>query len=108
MQISSMLTSEEIKRRVERTRQIQRKRYETESFCVNAHLTEQGVEKYCRLSQKEELWLEQFIDERELSYRSYVRILKVARTIADMEESKDIQENHLMEAVNLRMGWNQD
>ncbi|MBE5956452.1 MAG: ATP-binding protein [Lachnospiraceae bacterium] len=97
-----------IQKRVERTRAIQRRRYEEESFCVNAHLNEQGIEKYCRLDEKEKDWLEQLIDKNEMSYRSYVRILKLARTIADMEESEQIKERHLIEAVMLRMGLQEE
>ncbi len=100
-------TSEEIRKRVERTRDIQRKRYRNEVFSVNAHLTEAGIEKYCKLSKSDEEWLDNLIDVNELSYRSYVRIIKLARTIADMDEADDIEEKHLMEAVMLRMGWNQ-
>ena len=100
-------TSETIRKRVEKTRMIQRNRYQKENFSVNAHLTGAGIEKYCRLSSEDEAWLENFIDANDLSYRSYVRILKLARTIADMDESDLIEQKHLMEAVMLRMGWNQ-
>ena len=100
--------SETIRKRVEKTRAIQRERYRKEDFFVNSHLSEKGIEKYCKLATKEKEWLENLIDTNEMSYRSYVRILKLARTIADMDESDQIEEKHLMEAVMFRMGWNQE
>jgi magnesium chelatase family protein len=100
--------SEMIRKRVEKTRKIQRKRYEKEDFIVNSHLNEKGLKKYCRLAVKEKEWLDHLIDSNEMSYRSYVRILKLARTIADMDESDWIEEKHLIEAVMFRMGWNQE
>lgn len=101
-------TSEMIRKRVEKTRNIQRKRYEKEDFIVNSHLNEKGLKKYCNLAAKEKEWLDHLIDSNEMSYRSYVRILKLARTIADMDESDWIEEKHLIEAVMFRMGWNQE
>lgn len=101
-------SSKTIQKRVEKARKIQRERYLDETFQVNSHLTEKGIKKYCSLKKKEEDWLDLFIDQHAMTYRSYVRILKLARTIADMEEAEQIEEKHLMEAVMFRMGWNQD
>ncbi len=97
--------SEMIRARVDRTRNLQRKRYKKEAFSVNAHLTGDGLEKYCNLDESDREWLEEFIDNNDITYRGYVRILKLARTIADMELSERIQRNHLTEAIVLRMGW---
>ena len=98
--------SEQIRKRVERTRAIQSERYKNESFHVNANLTETGIQKYCHLAQENEDWLESFVDQNDMTYRGYVRILKLARTIADMEEAENIEERHLTEAIMFRMGWN--
>lgn len=98
-------TSEQIRKRVERTRQIQRVRYAKETYCVNGSLNEQGVRRYCVLFHEDEEWLESFVDQNQLTYRSYVRVLKLARTIADMEEADQITRSHLTEALMLRMGW---
>lgn len=97
--------SKDIQNRVEHTRQIQRKRYKNEIYNVNAQLDEQGIHKYCKLDQECEKSLGELVKRYNLSYRSYVRILKIARTIADMEESKNIMEEHMAEAMLFRMGW---
>lgn len=98
-------SSEQIRKRVERTRQIQRKRYEKETFRVNGNLTEKGIQKYCTLSNEEEEWMVSFVEDNDMTYRGYVRVLKLARTIADMEQSDQIEHRHLTEAIMLRMGW---
>jgi len=68
----------------------------------NAHLNNREVEKACRLSDADHLLLEQAIDKFGLSARAYHRILKVARTIADLAQSETIQTKHLTEALGYR------
>lgn len=98
-------SSDVIRKRVERTRQIQRERYKTETYSVNAQLNEQGIQTYCKMEPSCENRLGELIKRYNLSYRSYVRILKIARTIADMEGKQHILEEHLAEAIMFRMGW---
>lgn len=98
-------SSLDIKKRVEICREIQRSRYKKENFEVNAHLNESGVEKYCTMTRECENLLEELVKKSKISFRGYVRILKLARTIADMEESSQIEETHLAEAILFRMGW---
>jgi magnesium chelatase family protein len=60
------------------------------------------VEKYCRLSEEDHMLLEQAREKLSLSARAYHRILKVTRTIADLDGADTIQTNHLMEAISYR------
>lgn len=98
-------SSKEIQKRVEMARQIQRDRYKKERYEVNARLDEQGIAAYCPMEAVCEERLKELISKHTLSYRSYVRILKLARTIADMDGEDSIKEHHLAEAIMFRMGW---
>ena len=60
------------------------------------------VETFCVLKEKEKRLLEKAMDRLKLSARAYHRILKLARTIADIEDSQHIESNHLMEAISYR------
>ena len=95
-------TSRQIRQRVQRTVDIQRKRYQDEPFSYNGELPERALGRYCRLNKSEEEFLEEFFQAEKCSSRRISRILKVARTIADMEESEQIREQHIAEAVSLR------
>ena len=65
------------------------------------------VEKYCALGTTERELLKNYFEKRKMSARSYHRILKVARTIADLSQSESIMELHLMEALSYRNCLNQ-
>ena len=95
-------SSQEIRKRVEKTIQIQKKRYRNEKFSYNSELTNRTIEKYCYLGRKEKEYLESCFLNEEYSMRRISRIIKVARTIADMEECADIREEHITEAVRFR------
>lgn len=95
-------SSGEIRRRVQRTVDIQKKRYQKEPFSYNSQLPEKALKRYCPLSQNEMDYLEDFFCAEECSSRKISRILRVSRTIADMEESVQIREKHITEAVCLR------
>ena len=96
-------SSKEIKKRVERARQIQKERFKNDKgvYC-NAQMTEKMVATYCALGEQEELVLKQAFDNLGLSARAHNRILKVARTIADLKESKDIGVEHIAQAIYFR------
>ncbi len=79
-----------------RERQLQRQQK------ANRFLNNKEIEKYCQLSKADEALLAQVMDKFRLSARAYHRILKVARTIADLANSKQIQTTHLSEAVAYR------
>lgn len=95
-------TSEEIRKRVEKTRKIQLDRYKDIEIFSNSELTPKLMERYCNLDEKCQDILEKAFNKLGFSARAYGRILKVARTIADMEESKNIKANHLLEAIQYR------
>lgn len=95
-------TSEEVKKRVNNARSIQRQRYKEEGIYCNAELTPRLIEKYCKLDKKGTEILQLAFQRLGLSARAYSRILKVARTIADIEESKQIMQSHIAEAIQYR------
>ena len=95
--------SEEIRKRVIKARSIQNKRFaEYERIHCNAQMSRKQVEQYCRISVEGEKLLKTAMERLGLSARAYDRILKVARTIADLEESPEIEIEHLSEAINFR------
>ena len=97
-------TSETVRKRVNRVREIQRKRFSGDGIYVNADMGERQIEKYCKLSKECETILKNAYESLGLSPRARSRIIKVARTIADMAESPDILPKHILEAVSYRHG----
>ena len=95
-------TSQEVKERVNQAREIQRQRYKEEAIFSNAALTPKLIEKYCKLDEEGKKILEMSFEKLGLSARAYGRILKVARTIADLGGSEQIQKNHIAEAIQYR------
>lgn len=95
-------TSKEIKERVNRARQIQYVRYQKESIISNSELTVKMIEKYCKLNEQSKKILEIAFNKLGLSARAYSKILKVARTIADLDGKENINEKHIAEAIQLR------
>ncbi len=96
-------TSEVIRERVCIAREIQKKRYEGTGMITNAMLSVQALQSYCVLGEKEECLLKRAFVSLELTARTYHKILKVARTIADLDGEETIQERHLKEAISYRM-----
>ncbi|MDD5728740.1 MAG: YifB family Mg chelatase-like AAA ATPase [Victivallales bacterium] len=88
--------------RVIAAREIQSRRFKAQSFYCNAGMSSRHLQKFCRLENKSVLLLRQAITNFNLSPRAYDRILKVARTIADLAGQEQISENHLFEAVSYR------
>lgn len=95
-------TSEEIKKRVNQARIIQRERYKQENIYSNSSLTPKLITKYCKLDKESKKLLEIAFEKLGLSARAYGRILKVARTIADLVGSETIQKEHIAEAIQYR------
>ncbi len=99
-----------IRERVIAARGIQTERYKgVEGIHSNAQLTPKLMKKYCEIDQSGEALLKNAVDRLGFSARSYTRILKVARTIADLEQSENIATQHLAEAIQYRSldreGW---
>ena len=95
-------TSEKIKERVNIARKIQFNRYKEFGIFSNAELTPSLTNKYCKLDEKGKTILQSAFEKLGLSARAYGRILKVARTIADLSSSENIMPNHLAEAIQYR------
>lgn len=95
-------TSEEIRNRVNIARNIQMERYKNENFYFNSQLTPKTIKKYCKLDRKVQTLLERAFATMNLSARAYHRILKCARTIADLDQSEQIKEKHISEAICYR------
>ena len=95
-------TSEDIRKRVMKVRKIQEERYRKEEIHFNSELTPKMIRKYCKLGDKEKELIENAFVNLNLTARAYHRILKVARTIADLEGDGDINTYHLSEAICYR------
>lgn len=95
-------TSEQIKARVNKARKMQRERYKNLEIYSNSELTPNLIEKYCKLNKKGKEILQKAFDNLGLSARAHGRILKVARTIADLDEKENIETNHIAEAIQYR------
>jgi magnesium chelatase family protein len=99
-----------VRERVIRARTIQAKRFETAiGIYSNSQMTPSMLRKYCQLDEAGGRLLKTAMEIRGLSARAYDRILKVARTIADLDESQTIKPEHISEAINYRNldkeGW---
>lgn len=95
-------TSAQIRERVLLARQIQEARFRGTGLRFNADMGAAEVERYCTLGRDERRYMEQMFGVMHLSARGYHRILKVARTAADLEGSSRIREEHLAEAICYR------
>lgn len=96
------LNSEEMKKIVKNTVKIQEERYKGLSIRYNSELNTAQIKKFCRLDEKGNRLMKQAYEQNDLSARGYGKILKVARTIADMEQSEEIGIHHLSEAICFR------
>ena len=99
-------SSAEIRKRVIRARKIQAERYKSENILTNSELTPKLVKKYCKIDKAGEELFKTAIVKYQLSGRRYDRILKLARTIADLDGSDDIKQQHLMQALQYRVSFN--
>lgn len=91
-----------IRKRVEKARKIQQKRYQNEKICFNGELSGKQIRKYCVLTENAFQVAKNAFELMELSARSYHRILKVSRTIADMEGEELIHTRHVAEALTYK------
>jgi magnesium chelatase family protein len=91
-----------VKERVDKARAIQNERYGVDSGICNARMKPADLRRYCELDEASAGLMKQAFEAMGLTARSYDRILKVARTIADLDSSEDIQPQHLAEAIQYR------
>lgn len=95
-------TSAQIRERVCRVREIQRERYRNQKFLTNSMLQVKDLNQYCGLDKEGERLMRHAFDTMNLTARTYHKILKVARTIADMDGQEQIAAVHLKEAIGYR------
>ena len=95
-------SSSEIRKKVGKAHQIQEQRFSRDKILANSEMDIPLIKKYCQINEKTQNLLKNYINSGRLSARGYHRVLKVARTIADIEESENISEQHLAEALMYR------
>ena len=94
--------SASIRARVNSARRVQIERYKNEGIFYNSQLNSKLIDKYCRINASQRKMMQKAFVSLNLSARAYGRILKVARTIADLEGVENIQDHHLAEAIQYR------
>lgn len=94
--------SVDIRKRVKYARDIQNFRYKNEKIHCNAQLTQKLINKYCKLDKESNELIDRVYSIYNISVRCYTRILKVARTIADLNDHNKISKTDIMEAVQYR------
>jgi len=99
-------SSSKIREKIEKAREIQRERFSSVDSFVNSEMKIPQIKKYCQIDFRSKNILKRFVDSGKLSARGYHRVLKVARTIADLDYSENISYNHLTEALMYRVGEN--
>ena len=95
-------SSKLVKQRVNHARQIQAARYKNEKIYCNSELNTSLIKKYCKLDFESKELLLNAINSKQLSTRTYFKIIKLARTIADMEGVELIQKKHIIEAIHYK------
>ena len=95
-------SSEEIASRILACREIQSTRYKNINIKTNARIPDSRLEDFCHVNNSDALLLKQAMKDLSLSARAYNRILKVARTIADLAKSKNLEKLHILEAIQYR------
>lgn len=101
--MDDVISSEHMRKQVEKVRKIQEERYKDERISFNSQLEGDLLQKYCFLDDACSQLMENAFKNLGLSARGYVKVLKVARTIADLEESLNIRVSHIAEALSYRM-----
>ncbi|GAB6886540.1 YifB family Mg chelatase-like AAA ATPase [Desulfothermus okinawensis JCM 13304] len=101
-QTSSGLSSRVMRERILMAREIQQKRYKDLPFSTNSKLYGKWLNEFCDLGEKEHGFLQNAVEKLGLSARAYTRVLRIARTIADLDKKEKIEVNHLAEAIGYR------
>ncbi|MBI2621230.1 MAG: YifB family Mg chelatase-like AAA ATPase [Candidatus Levybacteria bacterium] len=95
-------TSSEVRKIIQKARDLQTKRFRKEKILSNSEMNNKLIKKYCQLSNESLEILKLAVTKLNLSARSYNKIIKVSRTIADLDSSKEIKPNHIAEALQYR------
>ena len=96
-------SSSEIRKRVIDARERQLRRFKGRKVYSNAHMGTKDVKKHCQVNDEGKELLEMAVQKLGFSARAYTRVLKVARTIADLEGEENIRPGHISEAIQYRM-----
>ena len=96
-------SGQKIRKKVEMARQIQEERFKSQKILANSEMNIPQIQKYCQIDLKSQGLLRNYVNSGKLSARGYHRVLKVARTIADLDNSTDILYTHLAEALMYRV-----
>jgi len=90
----------EIRKRVIKAREIQYKRFK--EIRTNSTMTQEELKKYCAIKDEDKRFLISALENLKISARVYDKILKIARTIADLEGKEDLERKHLLEAISFK------
>ncbi|NQS89204.1 hypothetical protein HQ584_05385 [Patescibacteria group bacterium] len=94
--------SSSIRKRVNKARDIRLSRFKGKSIYCNSQMSQRQIKKFCSPQKEAEKLLRSAISELYLSARAYYRILKISRTIADLDGKKEVKSSHLSEALQYR------
>ncbi len=97
------VTSAEIQKDIQKAREIQEDRYKNFQIFTNSEMRQRDIEKFITLNQKSKSMLKQAVESLNLSARTYFRILRVARTIADLKGNTKVSQTHIAEALSFRI-----
>jgi magnesium chelatase family protein len=95
-------SSADILKQVNKARRIQTQRFERMKIHTNAQMSSRHLRKFCVVDDESEVLLEKAMEKMGLSARAHARILKIARTIADLADCEDIESDHVAEAIQYR------
>ena len=100
--VEQKYSSADVRKKVEMAREIQKQRFEKQNILVNSEIKPQDIKKYCEVDDKSNTILKKYVDSGKLSARGYHRVLKLARTIADLSCSEKIKFDNVAEALMYR------
>lgn len=95
-------TSEKIKERVLKAVDIQKMRFKDSNVCFNSRMGNSDIRRFCKIKSEDELFFENAVKKLHISARTFFKILKVGRTIADLDSSSDLKREHLLEAISYK------
>lgn len=93
-------SSADIRERIIRARKLQAMRYKSDK--TNSKMTQEDLKKFCKIEQDDKKFLMKALENLKISARAYDKILKISRTIADLEGSQEVNKKHLLEAISFR------
>ncbi len=99
-------TSAQIRTEVMQARKIQEKRFENQKYAFNSQISSSDVQKYCFLTQETRSYVNRVFETMNLSARAFHKVLRVARTIADLAGKEEIEKEHIAEAICFRNSQN--